>query len=195
MVWMLAGMLLLNLMICLWNCYAIGKSWIYTRQIGGFAHIANWMGYLMTVAGLCFCILIPEALIAREFEWISARAAEVLVKAGYVVFGGVIVFAGLFVWVDSVAHAVKDRSLTSVASAGWNSFAQASNMIDYARNVQDCSGDVLAFFSSDDGHDDNSHTLVALLFLLAVAGGWLIAHAITSHLVRRELLALKHGRA
>jgi hypothetical protein len=197
---MIALYMALNGLISCWNAYATGKNWIYTRQAGGFAHLVTWAGYLMTIAGFSWCLLMAEALIAYYYHWygFDYRALTAMINFGFLLIGPVIVLAGIPIWLDSVANAVRQRSFSGTMLAGYNTYAQIHNTIEVFSSLGPALDNVTDFFrssgssSSDSDSDSDSSSgvlgvLVLVLVLVAIAGGIVLATAIVSRVARNEV--------
>jgi hypothetical protein len=191
---------LLNFAISCWNSYAVGKAWPYAKLMGGWVRLVVWSGYLMAVAGFSWCFLIPLALLAYVNGWygFDLHALKACLDLGYLIIAPVILFAGVFIWVDSLIEAWRRRTLGSIATAGWNTFAQISNTIDVLENYVPAFNNVWSFFSScfsnnDDGKDEDGNTATAKLAMLVIAlvaaslvAGFLLATAIVFTTARKE---------
>jgi hypothetical protein len=198
--WMTIGFVwLLNAGICTWNSWVIGKVWYAAKQEGGlWINFVIRCAYVMTIGGFSWCLLLPFSLCAYANHWFGYGAHEFLVtmSLGYLIFGTVITFFGIAVWIDSVVTAMKTRRFGDVAVATWNTAAQVHNLYEYSHNVGGVWDSVAEFFSgsfggsSGDSDDDGGKAALALLVaglaLLSLLGGWLLASGISSAAARSE---------
>lgn len=82
MIWLIW---LLIFVISWFNAWAVGKSWYETKHAGGFGHLVNWCGLIMSAAGFTWCYLIllgyvgttvPESVLMDQAD------VDVLIAAG-----------------------------------------------------------------------------------------------------------------
>jgi hypothetical protein len=209
---LIAFIWILNLGISIWNAYAVGKMWVYTKQMGGWYRLITWCGYIMSVCGFSWCFLLPLALLSYANHWFGfdEKALLATMNLGYIVIAPAICLSGLFIWVDSLIIAWKERTFTSFAIAGWNTYAQISNTYEVFTSIGPAFENVGSFFGgllgskSDD--DDNSNAaatklavLVIALVIVSVVAGFLVATMIVVKTARaeakmfQETLATKAG--
>lgn len=197
---LIAFVWVLNLAISFWNSYAVGVSWPYTKQMGGFAHLVNWCGFIMAGCGFSWCFLLPLALFSYYYHFFGFDQAElsVTMMLGYLVLAPMIILSGLGIWIDSLVQAWKTRSFTNIAVAAYNTYAQISNMIDFAGNVVPFSSKIFDYvkeaLSSSDDEDDNlivKLIYVCLLVAISICSGFMFATAISRKFMKDELAKLK----
>jgi len=195
----------LNLGISLWNAYAVGKMWTYTKQMGGWPHLVTWCGYIMSGCGLSWCILLPLALLSYVNHWFGFddKALLASMNLGYIVLAPMICLSGLFIWIDSLIQAWKERSFASIAVAGWNTFAQIHNTYQVFTTIGPAFENVGSFFGSvfsggSDDDDDSSSKIgkalgifVIALVVFSVVAGFLITTMIVVKVAKAETVAFK----
>jgi hypothetical protein len=193
---LIAFVWILNLGISAWNAYAVGKMWVYTKQMGGWSHLITWCGYIMSICGFSWCFLLPLALLSYVNQWFGFddKALLATMNLGYIVLAPTICLSGIFIWIDSLITAWKERTFTSFAVAGWNTFAQIHNTYQVFTsigpafdNVGDFFGSVFKGGSSDD--DDNKSKLGVFVIVLVGASillGFLVATMIVVKTARAE---------
>lgn len=116
--------------------------------------------------------------------------------------------SGLAIWAHSLRLAYQQRDFTSLAAAGWNTYAQVSNTISAFDNVGGAFGNVSEFFGDVFSGDDDAKSKLGIVALLIVAialvGGFLIAFGLVRHFARTsqsrleayaETLPRQHARA
>lgn len=178
----------LNFAISIWNSYVCGKVWVESKVMGGWVRFMVWMGATMAACGFSWCYLIFLALTAYHFEWINQTQLEVSLNLGYIILVPVILFAGTFIWIDSLIQAWRQRDLPSMGIAAWNTFAQIHNTYSAIQGFGPAFSSVFDFFSSggkdksssSDDDKDNSAAILMVVALVAVAllGGVLTTAAI-----------------
>lgn len=193
----------LNLGISAWNAYVVGKSWPYTKQIGGWTHLVTWSGYVMSVCGFSWCFLIPFALLCYVNQWagFDSQALIACMNLGYIILAPMICLSGVFIWVDSLIQAWKQKTFTSFAVAGWNTFAQVYNTYEVFTTIGPAFNNVSSFFSSSgsksNGNDNDSDSkdnlilLVIIIVILAILLGFVVATAIVIKTAQGELRSFK----
>jgi hypothetical protein len=82
----------------------------------------------------------------------SLSAEALLDKRHLIVLPGVLV-AGLFIWIDSLVRAWRERDLPSIGIAAWNTFAQVHNTYAAVEGVGGAAKSVGSLFSSADPDD------------------------------------------
>ena len=186
---------LLNYGISWWNCRAAGRGWDDAKAAGGWARFMCVCGWLMGAFGFTWCYTLLLALGAHELGFLDAYWTVIAVKLGYLLLAPEVVLIGLFITVDSWIQAYRERSLLSVGTAAWNTYAQISNTVDLFSNFGRFFSDVSSAFSgggsgsdSDDSNSDNSGKAVLLVIGLVVAAfvvGFIQALVITRLAARR----------
>ncbi len=196
---LIAFIWILNLGISAWNAYAVGKMWPYTKQMGGWTRLITWCGFIMSGCGFSWCFLLPLALLSYVNHWFGfdQQALVATMNLGYIVLAPAICLSGLFIWIDSLIQAWRERTFTSIAVAGWNTYAQISNTIDVFTHMGPAFENVGSFFSKFSGGDDDSEDSKAglVIFVIAlvafsVVAGFLVTTAIVVKVARNEARVL-----
>lgn len=199
---LIAFVWILNLGISAWNAYAVGKMWPYTKQMGGWTRLVTWCGYIMSVCGFSWCFLLPLSLLAYTNHWYGFDKRELMVtmNLGYIILAPLMCLSGLFIWIDSLITAWKERTFSSMAVAGWNTYAQLSNMYDVFTTIGPAFDNVSGYFSgglsssSDDDDDDPKAKLMMLVIALvaiSIMAGIFIATMIVVKVARSEAKNLR----
>lgn len=197
---LIAFIWILNLGISIWNSYAVGKMWVYTKQMGGWARLVTWCGYVMAVCGFSWCFLLPLALLSYANHWFGfdEKALLATMNLGYIVIAPAICLSGLFIWIDSLIQAWKERTFSSFAVAGWNTYAQISNTYEVFTSIGPAFENVGSFFGgllggkSDDDDDDSGGAgkmlavLVIGLVIVSILAGFVVTTMIVVKVARAE---------
>lgn len=185
---------LLNYGISWWNCRSTGRCWADAQAAGGWPKFMCVCGWLMGAFGFTWCYTLLLALGAHELGFLNTYWTTIAIKLGYLLLAPEIVLIGLFITVNSWLQAFREKSLLSVGTAAWNTYAQISNTIDLARNFGGFFNDVRGAFagggsksSSDDDSDNNGAAVVLVLGLVLVsfAVGFIQAMLISRGAARR----------
>jgi hypothetical protein len=177
---------LLNFVISWWNAYVTGKIWLHTK--GSPIHFMTWMGYIMSMAGFSWCFLIPIGLGANYFDFLTNHQLKLFFDLGYVILAPVICFAGLAITVESWMNAIRERTFLSTAVAGYNTFAQISNMVSMFENIGPAVDGVGELFSSSSSDSDDAGPVMLIVLLVAAAlvGGIVLASVIVVKTAKGE---------
>lgn len=176
---LLVGILLLNVVISVWNCYAVGTAWKDTMALGGgFQKLLLWCGVIQSGVGFSMPILIaltygslPFLTGGTEPKLTPVEAAEVM-RAIFSLWYVAIIFpvlgSGLAITAHSIRIAYQRRDFASIAGAGWNTFAQVHNTISAVNNLGGALGDVKGLFEGLGGDGDMREKVTAFVFILVI---------------------------
>lgn len=198
---LLACILVLNVVISVWNCYAVGQVWNDVKLIGTtFDKVLSWSAIIQSAVGFSMPILLLLAwicvsvLTSGQEPAFSPEEAKVFMEAIFNLWYLAIIFpvlgTGLVIWAHSVRMAYQRRDFASIASAGWNTFAQVHNTISAFNNVGGALGNIGDFFGSalsgkGDGKEKGA-ILVVLLVILALVAGFVIAFSLVNYFANRS---------
>jgi hypothetical protein len=186
----------LNLGISAWNAYCVGKMWPYTKEMGGWTRLLTWCGYIMSVCGFSWCFLLPLSLLAYTNHWYGFGEKELMVtlNLGYIILAPCMCLSGLFIWIDSLITAWKERTFSSMAVAGYNTYAQLSNMYNVFTTIGPAFDNVSGYFGggSSSSSDDDDNDPKAKLMMLVIA---LVAISILSGILVATMIVVKVARA
>lgn len=180
----------LNFVISWSNAKAVGRYWSESKQVGGSFRVEVVCGYIQAIFGFTMCygyilMLIAPVLMRTkgvdadfiaDFELLTSNMVYLLVAVP-------IIGSGFRIWFTSLKHAWEQRSLRTIATAGWNSYAQIHNTISFARNAPSAFKTIGSFFGGSkkrrSGKNDGAIVMLALMVvLLALLGGYFTANAI-----------------
>jgi len=178
--------LILNFGISWWNARVVGLDWVESKHLGGWIRFMAWMGWLMSALGFTWCYVLVLALIANSAGYIDARQTEAAMSLGYLIVVPGMLISGLFIWIESLVRAWRQRDLPSIGIAAWNTFAQVHNTYAAVEGVGGAAKSVGSLFSSADPDDLKGAAVLAviLIVLAALAGGF-----ITTEMIRRHYAA------
>ena len=197
---LLVGVLVLNVLISIWNCYAVGTAWKDTMTLGGwFNKLVLWSAVIQSGVGFSMPILLGLAYgsvtyltTGAEPTLTPAEGAEMMqaiFSLWYVAVIFPILGSGLAIWAHSLRVAYQRRDFASIATAGWNTFAQIHNTVSAVRNLGGALGNVGELFGKGLGNKgDGKGKLVILIVLLVVVslvGGFMIAFGLVRYFANR----------
>lgn len=197
---LLIGILILNVLISIWNCYAVGTAWKDTMAIGGwFNKLVLWSAVIQSGVGFSMPILLmlsygsvafltsgAEPTISPEM---GAEFLQGVFSLWYVAVILPILGSGLAIWAHSLRVAYQRRDFASIAIAGWNTYAQIHNTISAVNHLGGALGNVGELFGKTLKADVKGSGKLWLLALVIVAvsliGGFMIAIGLVRHFARK----------
>lgn len=191
---MLLLIFVLNLAISLWNAYAVGTMWSETKIVGGWARFMSWCGAVMAASGLTWCYIIVYGYIGLAGGYLNRGDFELLLQMGYLLIVLPVVGSGFGIWIDSLVQAYQRRSFGSVGVAGYNTFAQARNVMSIARDAPSVLSSVIDGLSSKSskksGDSGAGALLLIVVVIVAAAAGIITTWAIIRWADRRVAVAV-----
>lgn len=193
---LLVGILVLNVLISIWNCYAVGSAWKDTMTLGStFNKVVLWSAVIQSGVGFSMPILLGLTFGSMAFltsgaePYLSpAEAQEVtmaVMNLWYVAVIFPILGSGLAIWAHSIRVAYQRRDFASIATAGWNSFAQIHNTVSAINNLGGAMGNVGEFFSKAMGGKGDAKgklvLLVIMLVVISLIAGFMIAFSLVRY--------------
>lgn len=196
----LFAVLLLNVLISVWNCYAVGSAWKDTMTLGGwFNKTVLWSAVIQSGVGFSMPILIVLAYGSSVFltsgaePTLSPEQAKEMMQSIFSLWYVAVIFpilgSGLAIWAHSLREAYRRRDFASIATAGWNSFAQIHNTVSAVNNLGGALGNVGELFGKAlEGKGDGKGkvaVLVILLVVVSLVAGFMIAFGLVRYFANR----------
>ncbi len=196
----LFAVLLLNVLISVWNCYAVGSAWKDTMAMGGwFNKTVLWSAVIQSGVGFSMPILLVLAYGSSVFltsgaePMLTPEEAKEMMQAIFSLWYVAVIFpilgSGLAIWAHSLREAYRRRDFASIATAGWNSFAQIHNTVSAVNNIGGALGNVGELFGKAlEGKGDGKGKvaiLVILLVVIAIVAGFMIAFGLVRYFANR----------
>jgi len=190
---LLIGMLVLNVLISIWNCYAVGTVWKDVQAIGGwFERAVLWSAVVQSGVGFSMPILLglglgivtyltngdQPAMSPEE----GAQMMQAVMSLWYVGVIFPILGTGFVIWAFSIREAYRRRDFTSFAVAGWNTYAQIHNTLSAVNNLGSTFGNVVKYFETSKG---NKGLTVILIVVVSLLLGFMIAVSLVRFFARR----------
>lgn len=138
MIWIIL-LMLLNVAISTWNCFAVGASWKDVMTLGG--RLERWTIYgaiVHSTVGFSFPILLALAYFGTPLFFEAEQVPQVMESIfalWWVLVIVPVVGFGFIIWAQSVQTAIRRRDPASIGIAAWNTFAQVSNTISMIGNM------------------------------------------------------------
>ncbi len=196
----LFAVLLLNVLISVWNCYAVGSAWKDTMVMGGwFNKTVLWSAVIQSGVGFSMPILLVLAYASSVFltsgaePMLTPEEAKEMMQAIFSLWYVAVIFpilgSGLAIWAHSLREAYRRRDFASIATAGWNSFAQIHNTVSAVNNIGGALGNVGELFGEAlSGKGDGKGKvaiLVILLVVISIVAGFMIAFGLVRYFANR----------
>lgn len=178
-------LLLLNFGISWFNAWSVGKSWIETKQAGGWPRFMAWCGATMSASGFTWVYVAILGIIAQATGKVPPKYVEAMFSLGYLTVILPIIGSGLAITAQSWAHFWRERNFGSGAVAGWNTFAQIYNIYEATSAIPAAFKSLGGVFGDDD-EDNGLLPLVIMAVVFAVLGGVLTTVAIVRRTARNH---------
>lgn len=177
---MIILLLALNFGIAWFNCWSVGGIWIESKALGGFPRVLAWCGAIQSVIGFSCLFVYALAFGLHAFGKLSDHAYNAALSLWYLLVIIPCIGSGLIITIQSWIVAFRDRSISNLGVAGYNTFAQAYNMYQAIDGIGDAFGIVGSLFDSDSKDEDDSGAgaLVVVVVLLALFGGVVLTWAL-----------------
>lgn len=172
------------------NAKAVGRYWSESKQVGGAFRAEIICGYIQAIFGFTmvysYVLMLVAPVLMRAKGVDESFIADFEVLTGnltYLLVAIPIVGSGFRIWFTSLKAAWEQRSLRTIATVGWNSYAQIHNTISFARNAPSALKSISSFFGGskkrNSSKNDGAIVMFAILVVIvALLGGYFTANAI-----------------
>lgn len=184
-------LLIVNFLISWSNASYVGRYWSESKEVGGSFRTYVVCGYVMAIMGFTMVygclllIIIPIFLQMKGVDWdIISRFETLASDLMYLLIVVPILLSGFRITIGSLRTAWEERSMSHIATAGWNTFAQIHNGINFARNAPSAFGRVVDALSEVKGSKKSKKgeevviILAIVAVVLALLAGYFTADAI-----------------
>lgn len=173
MQWLLIlALMALNFFISWVNARQVGLAWYDSKAAGGWPRFLVWMVALMSASGFTWVYLYALALLMYAMKKFDVETINGFLYMGYVVIIPGVLISGLAIGLQSWAVAYRERSLASVGTAGWNTFANIYNLSGAIRTMPKAFEGIGKIF----GSSKNNKLQLILLVLIAILAGALTTY-------------------
>jgi hypothetical protein len=164
-----------NLLISLWNAYSVGYNSValqkYKGKFADFFQIANSFGLVLAFAGAAYSLAYFLSLIGANLGYLSPQVSVLISAYNLVVFGGLIVFSGIIITIESILIAYLQRNFWSIFIAIYNTIASIWNLYAYISSFKAATGIIDSLGGND---DDSKSKAIAVLILAALISIFLV---------------------
>lgn len=167
---MIIALLAVNFAISWLNCYVLGGIWAESRALGGFPRVLAWCGATQSAIGFSSVIGAIVGYVLFVTGHLSPKVATGAAALWYLLVIIPAIGTGLIITIQSWIVALRERSLLSMGTAAWNTFAQVRNMYGAIEGIPGALSEVGKLFDSDD-KDGAPLSLLAILIVVAALGG------------------------
>lgn len=178
---MLILFLVLNFVISIFNAWSVGRSWVETKAVGGWARFMSWMGATMAAVGFTWCYLVLLAWGAMASGKLPENYAQAMFELGYLIIAVPLIGSGIAITIDSWAYFWRRRTFGSGAIAGLNTAIDVYNIYQVAKHAPGAWDHVKGLLFDSDSDDESSSVFARIAIFLALAavfGGILTTAAI-----------------
>ena len=149
-------LLAINFFISWSNASYVGRYWSESKEVGGSFRRYVVCGYVMAIAGFTMVygyILLLIAPFVLEYYNVKPEIIAIIQQissdAIYLIVSVPIILSGFRIWILSLKAAWEERTFRYLLNAGWNSYAQISNMVNFARNAPSAAGGVISWWGNN----------------------------------------------
>lgn len=177
-------LLAINFFISWSNASYVGRYWSESKEVGGSFRRYVVCGYVMAIAGFTMVygyILLLIAPFVLEYYNVKPEIIAIIQQissdAIYLIVSVPIILSGFRIWILSLKAAWEERTFRYLLNAGWNSYAQISNMVNFARNAPSAAGRIIETLlggSKKRSKKDNGTIILAFIAIIifAILGGY-----------------------
>ena len=172
------------------NAKAVGRYWSESKQVGGSFRAEIICGYIQAIFGFTmvysYVLMLIAPVLMRAKGVDESFIADFKILTGnltYLLVAIPIIGSGFRIWFTSLKSAWEQRSLRTIATAGWNSYAQIHNTISFARNAPSALKSISSFFGGNKKRSSSKNDGAIIMFailvvVVALLGGYFTANAI-----------------
>ncbi len=164
-------MLFINFGISFYNARTVGQIWCESKAIGGYLRLLAWCGAIQSAIGFTTVYSVIAVYFAYVFECFTAEEIARFYNLIYVLIIIPAISSGFIIMLNSWIHLYRERNLSSLGVAGWNTFAQFRNMYHAYHAFGPAVKSVLEMFGGSRSRrkgSTGSVVLAAIILLLGV---------------------------
>ena len=164
---------IIDIILSIWNAYASGYNSIILRKaeerniidwrITLFS-LANQFSLVLAFAGATYGTALLLGYILTLTHHISYQTLIALYSLNSLVFGGLIVFTGIVIAIQSIVSAYYSRRAIDIVTAIYNTIVSIWNVVTYVSNFEN----LLSAYQSSEEEDRNRALII--LALAAIIG-------------------------
>jgi len=164
--------MIFNLVISLWNAYASGYNSVILEKTRNmkfrdFFSIANSFGLVLSFAGATYALSFFLSYLAYALGQINVDVVLLIASYSFIVLGGLIVFSGIVITIESILIAYLKRNFWSVLVAIYNTFASVWNIFVYISSFR-YAKDIADKYGSDEDNRVKAIIIIIIAALIAI---------------------------
>ncbi len=159
---------LINLFISFMNARNCGLIWCESKAIGGWLRVLVWCGAIQSAIGFTSVYMVIASFLAYHIGYLTIHDIHVLLQFFYVLIIIPLIGSGFLIMLASWIRLARERSLSSLSVAGWNTFAQIRNMYSAYHSFGPAAESVTKYFSGSG--KKRKANIGILLILVSIMG-------------------------
>ena len=120
-------MLVVNFAIAWLNCWSCGRSWAESKALGGWVRLLTWCGAVQAAVGFSSVAGALIGAVAMHLGYLPPLAAAQAMDLWYLLIIVPVLGSGLILMIESWIHVCRERTLSNMTEAAWNTYAQIHN--------------------------------------------------------------------
>lgn len=169
-----------NLLISAYNAWAVGSMWAECKEAGGWSKLSAYAGWTMSACGFTWVYALVIGIIASSFGFITEAQLQQVVSLVYLLIIFFVIGSGLVAMINSWVAVYRERSVSNMGAAGWNTFAQVYNTYSAIEAIPQAWSSVKDIFVGGGGDDGDDDTIVIVIVLVAASLGIISTLAISN---------------
>jgi len=164
----------IDIVISVWNAYASGYNSIILRQLEtknptdwkiSFYSIANQFALVLAFAGATYGTALLLGYVLYALHYIAASTLIALLSLNGLVFGGLIVFTGIVIAIQSIIQAYYTRRGIDILVAVYNIIASIWNVFAYISSFE---GLLQGWESSSEEDKNRALIIIAIAVIIGI---------------------------
>lgn len=160
----------LNLLISFSNARTVGLVWCESKAIGGWVRLLVWCGAIQSAVGFTSVYMVIGIFIAYYIGYFSSQDMLLFLNFTYVLIIIPAIGSGFVVMLNSWMYLYRERSLSSLGVAGWNTFAQFHNMYRAYNSFGPALKSIGSAFSGKRSRNSKNAGILLLAILVIMLG-------------------------
>ena len=159
--------LILDFAMSLWNAYSSGYNIALLNRTAGSSWLraVAYSGVGLAFAGMAYVMSVVLSAGAYYLGYVSQDVVSTVVAFAFLVFGALIIGFELMVTIQSIALAMRRRSIWNILIALWNSFAEIWDIAVYVESF----GDAVSILRGERSEDESADVIIIIIVALLIA--------------------------
>ena len=159
--------LILDFAVSLWNAYSSGYNVALLSRRGGsgWLRAVAYSGLGLAFAGMAYVMSVVVSAAAYYLGYVSGGVVDTVLAFAFLVFGALIIGFGLMVMIQSIAVAMRQRSIWNILIAMWNAFAEIWDIAVYVESF----GDAVSILRGERSEEEGTDVFIIIIVALLIA--------------------------